>query len=63
MTVETATAPTVLAETPGRWERANKATLAMLGVTVVLFLVFGVAAPNFLTSATSRTWPPRWRSL
>lgn len=49
MTVETAAAPTVLAETPSWWERANKATLAMTGVTVVLFLVFGIAAPNFLT--------------
>ncbi|GAA0522535.1 MULTISPECIES: ABC transporter permease [Streptomyces] len=34
---------------PGRWQRANKATLAMLGVGVALFLGFGIAAPNFLT--------------
>ncbi|MEW2352894.1 ABC transporter permease [Spirillospora sp. NPDC029432] len=40
---------TVTASSPGLWERANKATLAMLGVTVVLFLGFGLAADNFLT--------------
>ncbi|MCO5971908.1 ABC transporter permease [Actinoallomurus soli] len=49
MSVEAVPAPTVLAETPGWWERSNKATLAMAGVTVVLFLCFGIAAPNFLT--------------
>ena len=37
--------------TPSRWERTNKATVAMLGVTVVLFAVFGLAAPNFLSFA------------
>ncbi|GAA4611941.1 ABC transporter permease [Actinoallomurus liliacearum] len=49
MSVEAVPAPTVRAETPGLWERANKATLAMAGVTVVLFLCFGIAASNFLT--------------
>ena len=38
-------------EAPSRWARANKATVAMVGVTVVLFAVFGVAAPNFLSFA------------
>jgi simple sugar transport system permease protein len=46
----TPTAP-VPNETPSRWARANKATVAMVGVTVVLFAVFGVAAPNFLSFA------------
>ncbi|MBO2447762.1 ABC transporter permease [Actinomadura barringtoniae] len=49
MTVQAAPAPTVLAETPSWWERANKATLAMAGVTVVLFAGFGIASDNFLT--------------
>ncbi|TDC56302.1 ABC transporter permease [Actinomadura sp. KC345] len=49
MSVQAPPAPTVLAETPSRWERANKATLAMLGVTLVLFAGFGLTADNFLT--------------
>ena len=49
MSAQAPPAPTVRAETPGLWERANKATLAMLGVTVVLFAVFGAATDNFLT--------------
>ena len=36
-------------ETPSRWERTNKATVAMLGVTIALFAIFGLTAPNFLT--------------
>jgi simple sugar transport system permease protein len=40
---------TVRAETPSWWMRANKTTLAMFGVTVVLFAVFGIASPNFLS--------------
>lgn len=51
MAAQAPAAPTVLAETPNRWERANKATLAMAGVTVALFLVFGIAADNFLSFA------------
>lgn len=38
-------------EAPSHWARANKATVTMVGVTVVLFAVFGVASPNFLTFA------------
>ncbi|MBB3051793.1 simple sugar transport system permease protein [Prauserella isguenensis] len=38
-----------LAAQPSLWERVNKATVAMLGVTVALFIGFGVASPNFLT--------------
>jgi simple sugar transport system permease protein len=50
MSVQTAPAKgTVTASNPGLWERANKATLAMLGVTVVLFLGFGLASDNFLS--------------
>ncbi|KAA9150182.1 ABC transporter permease [Amycolatopsis acidicola] len=45
----TLSAPTVRAETPSWWQRSNKATVAMLGVTVLLFIVFGIAAPNFLS--------------
>jgi simple sugar transport system permease protein len=48
--VSTPTTPVPNA-TPSRWERTNKATVAMLGVTVVLFAVFGLAAPNFLSFA------------
>jgi len=44
-------AATVPNEIPSRWARANKATVAMVGVTVVLFAVFGLAAPNFLSFA------------
>lgn len=49
MSAPAATAPTVLAETPGWWERANKATLAMAAVTVLLFAGFGIGADNFLS--------------
>lgn len=49
MSVQAPPAPTVLAKTPSRWERANKATLAMLGVTVALFVGFGIGADNFLS--------------
>jgi simple sugar transport system permease protein len=42
-------APPVRTETPSWWQRFNKATVAMFGVTVVLFVVFGVTSPNFLT--------------
>ena len=49
MSVQAAPSPAVLAETPGWWDRTNKATLAMAGVTVVIFAVFAVASPNFLT--------------
>ncbi|TDD74288.1 ABC transporter permease [Actinomadura darangshiensis] len=49
MSAPTASAPTVLAETPGWWERANKATLAMAAVTVLLFAGFGIGADNFLS--------------
>lgn len=49
MSAPAAPAPTVLAETPGWWERANKATLAMAGVTVLLFAGFGIGADNFLS--------------
>lgn len=38
-----------LAAQPSWWERVNKATVAMLGVTVALFIGFGLASPNFLT--------------
>ncbi|MCP2252122.1 simple sugar transport system permease protein [Prauserella aidingensis] len=38
-----------LAAQPSWWERVNKATVAMLGVTVALFIGFGMASPNFLT--------------
>ncbi|MBB3666024.1 MULTISPECIES: ABC transporter permease [Prauserella salsuginis group] len=38
-----------LAAEPSWWERVNKATVAMLGVTVALFIGFGLASPNFLT--------------
>lgn len=48
-TAPTAPAPTVLAEAPGWWERANKATLAMAAVTVLLFAGFGIGADNFLS--------------
>lgn len=48
-TTATTTAAPALNATPSRWERTNKATVAMLGVTVALFVIFGVAAPNFLT--------------
>jgi simple sugar transport system permease protein len=49
MSVQAPPATTVLAKTPSRWERANKATLAMLGVTVALFVGFGIGADNFLS--------------
>ncbi|TDD71786.1 ABC transporter permease [Actinomadura rubrisoli] len=49
MSVQAPPAPTVLAESPGRWERANKATLAMAVVTVLLFAGFGLTADNFLS--------------
>ncbi|MEO3825637.1 ABC transporter permease [Actinomadura sp. B10D3] len=49
MSAPAAPAPTVLAETPGWWERANKATLAMAAVTVLLFAGFGIGADNFLS--------------
>ncbi|QFG26356.1 ABC transporter permease [Actinomadura sp. WMMB 499] len=49
MSVQAPPAPTVRADTPGLWDRANKATLAMAGVTVALFAVFGIASDNFLT--------------
>jgi simple sugar transport system permease protein len=49
MSVQTAPPPTVLAETPGWWDRTNKATLAMAGVTAVMFIGFTIATPNFLT--------------
>ncbi|WAP53641.1 ABC transporter permease [Streptomyces sp. S465] len=50
MSADTAMRTTaVLGRPPGRWQRANKATVAMLGVGVALFLGFGIAAPNFLT--------------
>jgi simple sugar transport system permease protein len=49
MSAPAAPAPAVLAETPGWWERANKATLAMAAVTVLLFAGFGVGADNFLS--------------
>jgi simple sugar transport system permease protein len=50
-TQSTASPRTALNAVPSRWERTNKATVAMLGVTVVLLLVFGLASPNFLTFA------------
>ncbi|MGW1681979.1 ABC transporter permease [Saccharopolyspora sp. NPDC002376] len=50
MSAHAETAPrAVTADTPSWWQRTNKATLAMFGVTVMLFLGFGFAAPNFLT--------------
>ncbi|MEU4828716.1 ABC transporter permease [Actinomadura sp. NPDC023710] len=49
MSAPTAPAPTVLAEAPGWWERANKATVAMAAVTVLLFAGFGIGADNFLS--------------
>ncbi|OPF83815.1 ABC transporter permease [Streptomyces antioxidans] len=51
MSADTAmrTTTAVLGRPPSRWQRANKATLAMLGVGAALFLGFGIAAPNFLT--------------
>lgn len=45
----TAVVATVRGETPTWWARANKTTVAMSGVTVVLFAVFGIASPSFLT--------------
>lgn len=58
MTTETTTAATAAAggalpPAPGRlvllWREANKATLLMVGVTVLLFAGFGIASPTFLT--------------
>lgn len=49
MTVKTTSAPTVLAVTPSWWDRLNKATVMMLGVTVALFVIFSVTANNFLS--------------
>ncbi|WP_060951940.1 ABC transporter permease [Streptomyces hygroscopicus] len=50
MSADTAIRTTaVLGRPPGRWQRANKDTLAMLGVGAALFLGFSIAAPNFLT--------------
>lgn len=43
------TTPTVQADKPTWWRRANKATVAMIGVTVLLFIGFSLASSNFLT--------------
>jgi ribose transport system permease protein len=40
-----------LARPPSWWERTNKATLVMAGVTLVVFVFFAVANGNFLTFA------------
>jgi simple sugar transport system permease protein len=42
---------TVQGSAPSPWERANKATVAMFAVTVVVFLGFGISADNFLSFA------------
>jgi simple sugar transport system permease protein len=52
-TPTTATEPTAarLAQQRSLWERTNKATLVMAGVTLVVFVFFAVADDNFLTFA------------
>lgn len=50
-TADSAQATAQLARPPSWWARANKATIVMAAVTLVVAVVFAVANPDFLTFA------------
>lgn len=51
MTTSNAVRPTSLVVVPSLWQRANKPTIVMFVVTVVIFALFSLSAPGFFSFA------------